>query len=30
VKIAVRNRCSDFDSCRAARVKSLLNAESGL
>jgi ABC-type Mn2+/Zn2+ transport system ATPase subunit len=29
VKIAVRNRCSDFDSYRAARVKSLFNAESG-
>jgi GNAT superfamily N-acetyltransferase len=29
VKIAVRNRCSDFASYRAARVKSLFNAESG-
>ena len=29
MKIAVRNRCSDFDSYRAARVKSLFNAESG-
>src|SRR3954447_1007152 len=29
VKIAVRNRCSDFKSYRAARVKSLFNAESG-
>jgi ABC-type glutathione transport system ATPase component len=29
VRIAVRNRCSDFDSYRAARVKSLFNAESG-
>jgi ABC-type lipoprotein export system ATPase subunit len=29
VKIEVRNRCSDFDSYRAARVKSLFNAESG-
>ncbi len=27
--ITVRNRCSDFDSYRAARVKSLFNAESG-
>lgn len=27
--IQVRNRCSDFDSYRAARVKSLFNAESG-
>lgn len=29
VKIEVRNRCSDFASYRAARVKSLFNAESG-
>ena len=29
MKISVRNRCSDFDSYRAARVKSLFNAESG-
>ncbi|HBT77627.1 MAG TPA: ABC transporter ATP-binding protein [Planctomycetaceae bacterium] len=27
--ITVRNHCSDFDSYRAARVKSLFNAESG-
>lgn len=27
--ISVDNRCSDFDSYRAARVKSLFNAESG-
>jgi ABC-type transport system involved in cytochrome c biogenesis ATPase subunit len=27
--VQVRNRCSDFDSYRAARVKSLFNAESG-
>lgn len=29
MKIEVHNRCSDFDSYRAARVKSLFNAESG-
>lgn len=29
MKIKVANRCSDFDSYRAARVKSLFNAESG-
>jgi len=29
VKIEIRNRCSDFNSYRAARVKSLFNAESG-
>lgn len=29
MKIAVRNSCSDFESYRAARVKSLFNAESG-
>lgn len=29
VKIEVHNRCSDFTSYRAARVKSLFNAESG-
>jgi GNAT superfamily N-acetyltransferase len=29
VLIQVRNRCSDFNSYRAARVKSLFNAESG-
>ncbi|CAB4130404.1 ABC_ATPase domain containing protein [uncultured Caudovirales phage] len=29
MKIAVRNRCSDFNSYRAARVKSLFNCESG-
>jgi ABC-type ATPase involved in cell division len=29
VKVAVCNRCSDFNSYRAARVKSLFNAESG-
>jgi GNAT superfamily N-acetyltransferase len=29
LKIAVHNRCSDFASYRAARVKSLFNAESG-
>jgi GNAT superfamily N-acetyltransferase len=29
MKIEVRNRCSDFASYRAARVKSLFNAESG-
>jgi ABC-type ATPase with predicted acetyltransferase domain len=29
MKIAVHNRCSDFNSYRAARVKSLFNAESG-
>lgn len=27
--VQVRNRCSDFDSYRSARVKSLFNAESG-
>ena len=27
--IQVHNRCSDFSSYRAARVKSLFNAESG-
>ena len=29
MKIEIRNRCSDFDSYRSARVKSLFNAESG-
>ena len=29
MKIEVHNRCSDFNSYRAARVKSLFNAESG-
>src|SRR6516164_9444360 len=29
MKIEIRNRCSDFTSYRAARVKSLFNAESG-
>lgn len=29
MKIEVRNRCSDFSSYRAARVKSLFNAEDG-
>jgi len=29
MKIEVHNSCSDFDSYRAARVKSLFNAESG-
>ena len=29
MKIQVRNRCSDFNSYRAARVKSLFNAETG-
>ncbi len=29
MKVAVRNRCSDFSSYRAARVKSLFNVESG-
>lgn len=29
MKIEVRNVCADFDSYRAARVKSLFNAESG-
>jgi GNAT superfamily N-acetyltransferase len=29
VKIEVHNTCSDFDSYRAARVKSLFNAETG-
>jgi GNAT superfamily N-acetyltransferase len=29
MKITIRNRCSDFDTYRAARVKSLFNAESG-
>lgn len=29
MKIEIRNRCSDFSSYRAARVKSLFNAESG-
>ncbi len=29
MKLAIRNRCSDFDSYRAARVKSLFNAENG-
>jgi GNAT superfamily N-acetyltransferase len=29
MKIDIRNRCSDFKSYRAARVKSLFNAESG-
>lgn len=29
MRIEVHNRCSDFDSYRAARVKSLFNAESG-
>ena len=28
-RIEVHNRCSDFESYRAARVKSLFNAESG-
>ena len=28
-QIEVHNRCSDFDSYRAERVKSLFNAESG-
>ena len=28
-RIDVHNRCSDFDSYRASRVKSLFNAESG-
>jgi len=27
--IEVKNRCSDYDSYRAARVKSLFNAETG-
>ena len=29
MKIEIKNRCSDFNSYRAARVKSLFNAESG-
>lgn len=29
MKLAVHNRCSDFDSYRAARVKSLFNVETG-
>lgn len=29
MRISVRHRCSDFDSYRAARVKSLFNVESG-
>lgn len=29
MKIEIHNRCSDFDTYRAARVKSLFNAESG-
>lgn len=29
MRIEIRNRCSDFNSYRAARVKSLFNAESG-
>lgn len=29
MKIEVRNRCSDFNSYRAARVKSLFNAQNG-
>ncbi|BAQ44381.1 ABC transporter ATP-binding protein [Methylobacterium aquaticum] len=29
MKVQVRNRCSDFSSYRAARVKSLFNAENG-
>ena len=29
MKISIRNKCSDFDSYRAARVKSLFNAENG-
>jgi len=29
VRLEVRNRCSDFNGYRAARVKSLFNAESG-
>ena len=29
MRIEVRNRCSDFDSYRAARVKSLFNCETG-
>ena len=29
MKIEIKNRCSDFTSYRAARVKSLFNAESG-
>ena len=29
MKVQVRHSCEDFDSCRAARVKSLFNAESG-
>ena len=29
MKLEVRNRCSDFNGYRAARVKSLFNAESG-
>ncbi len=29
MKLAIRNRCSDFSSYRAARVKSLFNVDSG-
>lgn len=29
MKVEIRNRCSDFNSYRAARVKSLFNCESG-
>lgn len=29
MKVEIRHRCADFDSYRAARVKSLFNAESG-
>ena len=29
MRVEVRHHCSDFDSYRAARVKSLFNAENG-
>ena len=29
MKVEVRNKCSEFSSYRAARVKSLFNVESG-
>ena len=29
MKIEIRNTCSDFNSYRAARVKSLFNCDSG-
>ena len=29
MKLQIRNKCSDYDSYRAARVKSLFNVETG-